>query len=146
MGRTRSSSPAGRLAIPPEELVFRASRSGGPGGQHVNTSSTRAEVRWNVAATRALSEEEKARVLAKLAARIDTEGWLRVVESSTRSQLRNREAATLRLADLVAHALIVPRPRKKTRVPKAAKARRLEAKRHRSAVKDARRRVEPNDA
>ena len=128
------------LAIPLAELEYRASRSGGPGGQHVNTSSTRVEVWWDVAGSPSLSAEQRARLLARLASRLDGAGRLRVVSSDTRSQLRNREEATERLAKLVAAALVVPKRRKPTRPSRAAKAARLEAKRRRSATKQERRR------
>ena len=128
------------LAIPLAELEYRASRSGGPGGQHVNTSSTRVEVWWDVAGSPSLSDDQRARLLTRLATRLDGAGWLRVVSSGTRSQLRNREQATERLGELVAKALVVPKQRKPTRPSRAAKAARLEAKRRRSATKRERRR------
>jgi ribosome-associated protein len=130
-------SPA--LRLPAAELEFRASRSGGPGGQHVNTSSTRVEVWWDVAASPSLSEEQRARLLAGLASRLDARGRLRLVSSGSRSQLRNREEVTARLARLVAEALVVPKRRKATRPSRAAKAARLEAKRRRSERKRERR-------
>ena len=128
-----------RVRIPLAELVYRASRSSGPGGQHVNTSSTRIEVVWDVAASTALSDEERARLTARLGRRLDSTGQLRLVSGEFRSQLRNREAATERLRGVVAAALAVPKRRKRTRLPAAAKAARLEAKRRRSAIKRTRR-------
>jgi ribosome-associated protein len=130
-------SPA--LSLPLSELEYRASRSSGPGGQHVNTSSTRIEVWWDVAGSSALSEEQRARLLARLGRRLDSSGRLRLVSGGSRSQLRNREEVTERLRELVAVALRVPKPRKRTRPPRAAKAARLEAKRRRSAIKRERR-------
>jgi ribosome-associated protein len=130
-------SPA--LSLPLAELEYRASRSGGPGGQHVNTSSTRVEVWWDVAGSSALTEEQRARLLARLATRLDSAGRLRLVSSGSRSQLRNREEVTERLRDLVAAALRVPKARKRTRPSRAVKAARLEAKRRRSAIKRERR-------
>ena len=127
------------LRVPLAELEFRASRSGGPGGQHVNTSSTRVEVTWDVASSPALSEEQRQRLLARLASRLDGTGRLRLVSSSTRSQLRNREDVTERLREVVAQALVVPKARKRTRTPRAAKAARLENKRRRAATKRDRR-------
>jgi ribosome-associated protein len=127
------------LRVPLAELDFRASRSGGPGGQHVNTSSTRVEVTWDVAGSAALSEEQRQRLLARLASRLDGTGRLRLVSSSTRSQLRNREDVTERLREVVAQALVVPKARKRTRTPRAAKAARLEDKRRRAATKRDRR-------
>ena len=127
------------LRVPLAELEFRASRSGGPGGQHVNTSSTRVEVTWDVAGSPALSEEQRQRLLVRLASRLDGTGRLRLVSSGTRSQLRNREDVTERLREVVAQALVVPKARKRTRTPRAAKAARLENKRRRAATKRDRR-------
>jgi ribosome-associated protein len=135
---TLDVSPA--LQLPLAELEYRASRSGGPGGQHVNTSSTRVEVWWDVAASPSLSEEQRQRLLARLASRLDGAGRLRLVSSSSRSQLRNREEVTERLRELVARALVVPKVRKRTRPSRAAKAARLEQKRRRAALKRDRRR------
>jgi ribosome-associated protein len=128
------------LRLPLVELEYRASRSGGPGGQHVNTSSTRVEVWWDVASSPSLSEDQRSRLLARLAPRLDTSGRLRLVSSGSRSQLRNREEVTARLQEVVAAALHVPRKRKRTRPSRAAKAARLEAKRRRGAIKRERRR------
>ncbi|HEY7503599.1 MAG TPA: alternative ribosome rescue aminoacyl-tRNA hydrolase ArfB [Gemmatimonadales bacterium] len=133
------------LVLPLAELDYRATRSGGPGGQHVNTSSTRIEVWWDVRASPSLTEEQRTRVVARLSRRLDGEGRLRVVASESRSQLRNREAATERLRELVASALAIPKPRKRTRPSRAAKAARLEAKRRRSALKRDRRRPPPDE-
>jgi ribosome-associated protein len=127
------------LRVPLAELEFRASRSGGPGGQHVNTSSTRIELWWDVAGSAALSEEQRQRLLVRLASRLDGSGRLRLVSSGSRSQLRNREEVTERLREVVSQALIVPKVRKRTRPPRAAKAARLESKRRRSATKRDRR-------
>lgn len=133
-------SPA--LTIPAEELVIRATRSGGPGGQHVNTSSTRIELVWDLAASAALTDEMRARLLTRLASRLDGRGQLRIVAQEERSQLRNREAALERLAAVVAAALVVPKVRKKTRPTKASKEKRLDAKQRRSETKARRRRPE----
>jgi ribosome-associated protein len=127
------------LQLPLTELEYRASRSGGPGGQHVNTSSTRVEVWWDVAASPALTPEQRAQLLARLKSRLDSSGRLRLVSSGTRSQFRNREEVTERLRDLVAGALVVPKKRKPTRPSAAAKAARLEAKRRRATLKRRRR-------
>ena len=132
------------LLLPLDELEYRATRSGGPGGQHVNTSSTRIEVWWDVRTSPTLGEEQRARLLDRLASRVDGEGRLRIVASESRSQLRNREAATERLREVVATALAVPKPRKRTRPTRASKAARLESKRRRSALKRDRRRP-PHD-
>lgn len=127
------------LLLPLAELEYRATRSGGPGGQHVNTSSTRIEVWWDLRSSPTLTDEQRGRLLERLAGRLDSEGRLRLVASYSRSQLRNREAATERLRELVASALAVRKPRKRTKPSRAAKAARLEAKRRRSAVKRDRR-------
>ena len=129
----------GAVSIPRHELQYRASRAGGAGGQHVNTSSTRIEVLWNVSATQALDEEARARVAARLASRLDGEGNLRVVSSARRSQAQNREAADARLAELVRGALAVPRRRKATRPTRASKEARLGEKRKRGETKRQRR-------
>lgn len=129
----------GSVAIPRHELQYRASRAGGAGGQHVNTSSTRIELLWNVPATQALDEQARERVATKLASRLDGEGNLRVVSSARRSQAQNREAAEDRLAELVRGALAVPRRRKATRPPRAAKETRLGDKRKRGETKRQRR-------
>jgi ribosome-associated protein len=127
------------VAIPRTELVYRASRAGGAGGQHVNTSSTRIELLWNVPATQALLEPDRVRVATKLASRLDGEGWLRVVSSARRSQGRNREAAEERLAALIRGALVVPKRRKPTKPSRGAKEARLAEKKKRGDTKRQRR-------
>jgi ribosome-associated protein len=124
-----------RVSIPREELSIRASRSGGAGGQHVNTSSTRIELLWNVAQTRALPDELRERVLERLRARTNADGFIRIVSSEHRSQLRNRGAAEERLVAIVRSALAVPRTRKKTAPTRASKEARLESKKRRSEIK-----------
>jgi ribosome-associated protein len=133
------------LRLPLAELEFRATRSGGPGGQHVNTSSTRVEVWWDVAASPSLTEDQRARLLSRLATRLDGTGRLRLVSSGTRSQFRNREDVTERLREVVADALTVPRPRRRTKPTRLAKLARVEAKRRRAAVKRDRRRPRDED-
>lgn len=128
------------LTIPQSELTFRASRSGGPGGQHVNTSSTRIELLWDLTHSRVVAEEVRARLLEKLAARLDAEGMVRVVASDRRSQAQNREAAAERLAQIVRQALVVRRKRKPTRPTKAAREQRMSDKRRRGERKRERRR------
>jgi ribosome-associated protein len=125
----------GSLWIPRAELTYRASRSGGPGGQHVNTSSTRVEVAWDVAQSPSLSDEQRARLREKLANRINTEGVLLLAASDHRSQHQNKEAATDRLVELVRQALLIPKPRKKTRPSRAQREARLHAKKRRSEIK-----------
>ena len=130
------------LTIPADELVIRASRSGGPGGQHVNTTSSRIELRWDVRASRALDEPQRARLLERLASRLTVDGVLVLHASEHRSQLRNREAAVGRLRTLVAEALIEPEERRATRPSRAARRRRLDEKRVRGRTKELRRRPE----
>jgi ribosome-associated protein len=129
-----------RVSIPRHELSARASRAGGAGGQHVNTSSTRIELLWNVRTSGALDEDSRAQVLTKLASRIDGEGVLRIVASDRRSQLQNRESAEARLAETVRTALIVPKKRRPTKPSRAAKERRLAEKKRRGDTKSSRRR------
>ena len=126
------------LRIPRVELSYRATRAGGPGGQHVNTSATRIELWWNLEQSGAPSEAQRALLRERLAHRLDSEGWLRLVEAGSRSQLRNRESVTERFTALLERALRPRKPRRPTRVPAAEKQRRLEGKRQRSRVKQLR--------
>jgi ribosome-associated protein len=132
------------LSLPLAELEYRASRSGGPGGQHVNKASTRVEVVWDLAASPSLDDAQRFRLLERLATRLDSAGRLRLVSSSSRSQLQNREEVTERLRELVAAALVVPKARRRTKPSRQAKARRLETKRRRAALKRSRR-IRPDD-
>jgi ribosome-associated protein len=124
-----------RFSIPRNELTFRATRASGPGGQHVNKTSTRIEVLWDVDHTSALTEAERQRVRHKLANRFDAEGLLRVAADERRSLTQNRAAAIERLQLLVDHARRAPKPRKPTRPTAAAKRARLESKRLRARQK-----------
>jgi ribosome-associated protein len=128
------------LVIPRTELTVRASRSSGAGGQHVNKTSSRIEIEWNVAQSPSITDEERARLLDRLASRLSENGTMRVVASDTRSQLRNREAAERRLAETVAKALIIPKKRKPTRRPRSADEERLSEKKKHSERKRERRR------
>jgi len=134
-----------QLRIPVSELEYRASRSGGPGGQHVNTSSTRVELWWDVAGSPSLSSEQRALVMERLGGRLDSSGRLRLVSSGSRSQLRNREEVTERLRSVLAAALVVRKKRKPTKPSRAAKAARLDAKRRRGATKQQRRAPIPEE-
>lgn len=127
------------VVIPRSELAFRATRAGGPGGQHVNTSSTRIELLWNVVRSRALSDDDRARAIEKLATRLDSDGNVRVVASEHRSQARNRQEAEERLVALIRRALHVAKPRRKTRPKKSAVEARLRAKQRASEKKRQRR-------
>ena len=127
------------LAIPLEELTWRFTPSGGPGGQHANRASTRAEVRFDVAGSPSLGPRQRARLLERLGAEA------RAASSEERSQLRNREVALERLRARLAQALAVPTPRLPTAPSRAARARRLEDKRRRSERKRARSRPARDD-
>lgn len=127
------------LTIPDSELSWRFSRSSGPGGQGVNTADSRAELVWDVAHSAALTPIQRERLLDRLSTRL-VDGTLTIAASEHRAQLRNREAALSRLADLVADALRPPVPaRRPTRPTRGARQRRLDAKKHRTDVKRLRR-------
>jgi ribosome-associated protein len=128
-----------RLSIPRTELGIRASRASGAGGQHVNKTSTRVEVTWNVVTSPSLGDADRVRLGTRLASRLSEDGELRVVASDTRSQLQNRELAETRLVEIVRRALVVPKPRKKTRPTRAAREARLTDKRKISEKKRVRR-------
>lgn len=123
------------LIIPGWELWFTASRAGGPGGQHVNTSSSRVTLWWNLAGTTVLDEAQRARVQRRLASRINAEGILQVSAEDERSQLANREAARSRLAALVGEALHVQKARRPTRPSRGSQERRMTAKKQRGDLK-----------
>ena len=123
------------LSIPRTELDVRVSRASGAGGQHVNKTSSRVEIFWNIQGSRALSEDQRARLLDRLASRLTTEGSVRIVASDMRSQSRNRNLAEERLADLVRRALVIPKKRRPTRPTKASKEARLDEKKRRSHTK-----------
>ena len=123
------------LSIPRHELDIKVSRASGAGGQHVNKTSSRVEIFWNIPASRALTDEQRTRLLEKLSSKLTTDGSIRVVASDMRSQSRNRDFAEERLVDLVRRALVVPRKRKPTRPTRAAKEARLESKTRHSTKK-----------
>jgi ribosome-associated protein len=129
---------AGGNRIPASELVEQASRSGGPGGQHVNTSSTRVTLRWNLRETRGLRPEARARALARLATRLTRAGEIVLHADSHRSRRRNQQDARERLQALVAEALVVEKPRRATKPTRASRGRRLDAKRRRGDSKQLR--------
>lgn len=128
------------LAIPRSELAVKASRSSGAGGQHVNKTSSRIEISWNIAKSGALSDEQRQMLMNRLASRISTEGAVRVVASEMRSQRQNRDRAEVRLADLVRRALVVRKKRKPTRRPRSADEARLASKKLHSRKKRERKR------
>ncbi len=123
----------GNAAIPLRELTVRASRSSGPGGQHANKTSSRIEVSFDVAASGALTDEQKRRIITRLGPQVVA------VAQDARSQTRNRELALERLARRLSAALAVSRPRHATRPTKSAVKRRLATKRHRAERKRDRR-------
>lgn len=129
------------LSIPWRELSFHATSAGGAGGQHVNRTATRIELRWNVADSPSLSEGQRALLLAKLARRLDRTGRIRVVSDERRSQRQNREAAVERFIKVIASGLHVARPRKKTKPTRSSVERRLETKKKRAGTKATRRPV-----
>ncbi len=121
--------------ISEDELVFRFSRSGGPGGQNVNKVNTRVTVLFDAAKAKSFSDVQKKRILKRLATRVDKNGVIRVVSQRYRTQKANRMAAVERLEELLREALKKETVRKKTKVPEAAKRRRLEEKKQRSLLK-----------
>lgn len=133
------------LSIPGSELRYQASRSGGPGGQHVNTSSTRVELEFDVDRSPSLTEPQRAAIRERLANRISADGMLRLSSRSSRSQHRNREDVTARFQRLLADALKERKPRKRTKVPRAVKEARLKAKKRRAQVKKQRGPVSPDE-
>jgi ribosome-associated protein len=130
---------AGPITVPADELTWRFSRSSGPGGQSVNTTDSRVELSYDIARSRALSESQRDRAMARLGGRL-VDGVLTVTASEHRSQLRNRRAAADRLAEALDEALAAPPKRRRpTRPSRGAKARRRAAKERRSETKRLRR-------
>jgi ribosome-associated protein len=125
------------VTVPLSEVDLRVSRSSGPGGQHANVTASRVEAVFDVAGSRALSEDQRRRVMARVGPR------LTAVAQDSRSQSRNRELALERLRSRLAAALAVQRPRHATKPTAASRTKRLESKRRRSELKRARRR--PDD-
>ncbi|OII63277.1 aminoacyl-tRNA hydrolase [Streptomyces sp. CC53] len=125
----------GSVVLPESELMWRFSRSSGPGGQHVNTSDSQVELRFDLARTEALPPVWKQRALERLGGRL-AGGVVTVRASEHRSQWRNRETAAVRLASLLAEATAPPpKPRKPTRIPKGINERRLREKKQRAQTK-----------
>lgn len=127
------------LFIPRSELSTRATRSSGAGGQHVNKTSSRIELTWNALQSTAVTDEQRATLLARLRSRLTRDGDIRVVASTTRSQFRNREIAEERLIKLLGAALQPVRKRKATKPTRAAKQARLDEKKKHSNKKRERR-------
>jgi ribosome-associated protein len=126
--------------IPPDELEWRFSGSGGPGGQHANTANTRVELLFDIEASTALGPRQRARLIERLGPRV------RIVASARRSQLQNRELALERLRDRLAGALHVEPKRVATRPSRASQRARVESKRRHSERKRARRAPRIDDA
>ncbi|QGV79911.1 alternative ribosome rescue aminoacyl-tRNA hydrolase ArfB [Streptomyces ficellus] len=125
----------GSVSLPEAELMWRFSRSSGPGGQHVNTSDSQVELRFDLAGTEALPPVWKERALERLASRL-VDGVLTVRASDHRSQWRNRETAAVRLAALLAEATAPPpKPRRPTKIPRGINERRLRQKKQRGETK-----------
>ena len=125
------------VELPLSEIELRASRSSGPGGQHANVTASRMEAVFDVEASQTLDDELKRRIRARLGPVV------RATAQDTRSQARNRELALERLASRLASALVVQRPRRQTKPSRAARRRRVDAKRRRGEVKRDRRRPDP---
>jgi ribosome-associated protein len=133
------------IEIPDEELIVTASRSGGPGGQHVNKTSSRVTVKFIIAESPSLAPEDRATLLTRLGRRVAADGSVRVVAQDSRSQHANRRTALSRLEALLAEALRPVHLRVATRIPRSSKAGRRDAKRRRGAVKQRRGRVRRED-
>jgi len=131
--------PTRSVRIPLDEVVVRASRSSGPGGQHANVTASRIEASFDVAASESLTDAQKQRIMGRAGPVV------RAVAQDARSQVRNRDLALRRLEERLASALHVARPRRATKPTKASRQRRLEAKSQRGAVKRDRRRPSGED-
>lgn len=118
-----------------KDITYKTSRSGGKGGQNVNKVATKVELLFDIAGTALFTDEEKQRITEKLGARTNKDGLLQIVCDEERSQFLNKEIALERLVQLLTQALARAKPRKKTRVSKAAKAARLDNKKQHSAKK-----------
>lgn len=123
------------ITLPAGELTMTFARSGGPGGQNVNKVASKVELRWHPGTSAALGEDDRAWLLQKLRSRLTGDGTLIVTSTATRDQLKNRDDAVSKLALIVRTALVRPKPRKATKVSRAAKRRRVADKRHKSEIK-----------
>lgn len=126
------------------EIVYKTSRSGGKGGQNVNKVETKAEAHWNVLGSGFFTADEKALIIYRLENRINAKGELVSQCSEDRSQLANKETAAKKLHALVEQALIKPKQRRATKLPKAVKQKRSDQKMQRSEVKSNRKRIQPD--
>ena len=134
-----------RLVIPVDEIQFVSSRGGGPGGQHVNKVSSRVTLRFDVAGSPSLEDQDRDRLMLALAARISNDGVLQISSHASRSQAANKADVTERFRQLLVDALRAPKKRKATRPSAGARRRRLEGKRHRAKLKRARGKVRTID-
>ena len=129
------------IIIPYNELIISTSRSGGPGGQHVNKTNTKITLRWNIINTKVLSDQDKAHIIKKLQNQLSTDGDLIIHNTETSSQLENKKRAMRHLKEILIQSLEIPKKRKKTNVSKAKIESRLHSKSRHSKLKKMRSKV-----
>lgn len=129
------------IAIPQSELKITTSRSSGPGGQHVQKTSSRVQLRWNIATSQVLTDKERALLLERLESKLVGEEEILITVESERSQLRNKEHAFKRLAQIIRRALLTPKKRIKTKATKSSQIKRVDNKKRRGQLKKLRRLV-----
>lgn len=129
------------LAIPLRELEFRFSRSGGPGGQNVNKVNSKVTLFFNVSLSPSLNSNQKSLLSFRLASRISQQGVLQLAASEHRSQKANKDAVLIRFTNLLRQALVVQKPRKKTKPSRGSKERRITSKKKRAVVKQQRQKI-----